>query len=215
MADIFELFKKIGTGNTTTAGTPEYIIVGLGNPGDKYITTRHNAGYMALDYISGRLSCDVRTLKFHALIGDASLPLGNGESVRVLLMKPQTFMNLSGQAVVKVLNFFKADFSDLLVLYDDLDIDIGLLRFRASGSSGTHNGMRNIIALLGSGEFARARIGTKKDNPQIPTLDYVLMKIPAEREELLSKATDKAVLLSIDFIKGESAEKIMCAYNGK
>ncbi len=187
------------------------IIVGLGNPGKTYEKTYHNAGFMAIDKLANKLGASFSAKpKLSSQIAQVNY---GGE--KVVLVKPETFMNLSGQAVVKVLNFFKADFSDLLVLYDDLDIDIGLLRFRASGSSGTHNGMRNIIALLGSGEFARARIGTKKDNPQIPTLDYVLMKIPAEREELLSKATDKAVLLSIDFIKGESAEKIMCAYNGK
>jgi PTH1 family peptidyl-tRNA hydrolase len=187
------------------------IIVGLGNPGEKYENTYHNVGFLAVDMLADKLGArwSLKS-KLLALVAETNF---GGE--KVLLVKPQTFMNLSGESVRAVVNFFKVDLKDVLVIYDDLDLPIGTLRYRQSGSSGTHNGMRNILKELGSGDFPRARIGTANDNPNIPTIDYVLSKISTEKRVEIDKALLSVTELAKDFVSGKSAEKIMCDYNGK
>ncbi len=187
------------------------IIVGLGNPGAKYENTYHNVGFIAVDMLAQKLGAKFSLKsKMLAMVGECFY---GGE--KVIIVKPQTFMNLSGESVRAVLNFYKADLSNLLVVFDDLDLDVGNIRFRKNGSAGTHNGMRNILQEIGSGDFSRARIGIKKDNPQIPTVDYVLSKIAGERQAVISDACNLSCELCIDFIKGLDGEKIMCKYNGK
>ena len=135
-------------------GTYSYLIVGLGNPGPKYEMTRHNAGFLAVDLLALQEHVDIKKLKFHALVGDVRL---GGE--RCLLMKPQTMMNLSGDAVAEAANFYKIPPERVLVLFDDISLDVGRTRVRRKGSAGGHNGIKSIIARLGSQDFPRVKIG--------------------------------------------------------
>lgn len=187
------------------------IIVGLGNPGAKYENTYHNVGFTAVNKLANFLGG--KFLLKSKLKAEILECFYKGE--KVIVVKPQTYMNLSGESVRAVLNFYKADLSNLLVVYDDLDLEVGAIRFRNSGSAGTHNGMKNILLEIQSGDFPRARIGIKKDNALIPTIDYVLSKIVGDRATLIDDACDKATKLCLDFIENLSNEKIMCKYNGK
>ena len=144
MANIFDLFRTIGS-SQSTASPVSWLVVGLGNPGKEYESTRHNAGFMAIDAIAAKAGADVTRLKDKALVGEASL----GET-RVLLVKPQTYMNLSGEAVAAAASFYKIPPERVLVLCDDVSFDVGFLRFRKKGSAGGHNGLKSIIGCLGS-----------------------------------------------------------------
>lgn len=154
-----------------------YLIVGLGNPGKQYESTRHNVGFLAIDDIAEELNIKVDKLKFKSLIGEGRI--GNE---KIILAKPQTFMNLSGEAVVELVNFYKIDMSNVIVIYDDIDLDTGKLRIRKSGSAGTHNGMRSIIGLLGRQDFPRIRIGVSKPKNGQDLASFVLSKF--EKSEL-------------------------------
>ncbi len=157
------------------------LIVGLGNPGREYEKTRHNVGFMAIDILANLLDVEFKTNQFQAQI--ASL---NFKGEKVLLMKPQTYMNLSGEAVSACARYYKIDTQDILVLHDDLDLPVGKIRIRYQGSSGGQNGLKNIIELLGTQDIKRIRIGIGKD-PIIPTKDYVLGKIPSDQKELVDE----------------------------
>ena len=170
-----------------------YLIVGLGNPGLSYKKTRHNAGFQALDVLAEALGVRVKTKGFSALYGE-----GRIGTERVILMKPQTYMNLSGDAVQSLMHFYKLAPDRLIVLYDDIDLPIGSLRIRANGSAGSHNGMRSVISCVGSEAFARIRIGVGKDE-SILLRDYVL-KRPSKAEqqalnEVFEHAADAAELI--------------------
>lgn len=161
-----------------------YIIVGLGNPGIAYRASRHNAGFRALDVLAARLGIRVSKRFRRALIGE-----GVYAGRRLLLAKPQTYMNLSGEAVQALLSYYKAPPGNLIVLYDDIDLPVGFLRIRAAGSAGTHNGMRSIIACLGGQEgFARVRIGVGKQQVGRDLAHHVLAKPSREEQALLDAA---------------------------
>ena len=130
-----------------------YIIAGLGNPGKKYENTRHNMGFLAVDLLAEKYGIRIDKIKFKALVGE-----GRIAGQKVLLVKPQTYMNLSGQSIVEVMNFYKVEIENLIVIYDDIDIPTGTIRLRKKGSAGTHNGMRNIVYLLGDDGFPRIRV---------------------------------------------------------
>lgn len=171
------------------AGAPEYLICGLGNPGPKYDMTRHNAGFLYLDRLADRLGVPVKKLKFKALVGDAEL---NG--VRCLLMKPQTFMNLSGEAVRDAADFYKIPPEKILVVFDDISLEPGVLRIRRKGSDGGHNGIKSILYHLGSDAFPRIKIGVgKKPHPDYDLAAFVLSKFPADAQKPLADAIDRAV----------------------
>lgn len=172
------------------------IIVGLGNPGDKYAYTYHNVGFLTLDIIADRLGITVDDPECDSLTGVKNIV---GE--RVVLAKPQTFMNLSGKAVKQLLGRYRAAPSDLLVIYDDIDIEKGTFRYRERGSAGTHNGMRDIISSLGGGEFARLRVGTGKVPDNIPLVAYVLMNITDEDRVLIGGAAKEAADKAIEWLK--------------
>lgn len=185
------------------------IVIGLGNPEPKYLKTLHNLGFMTADVLADRLGASfTKKPKLKSLVAETSLA---GE--KVLIVKPLTYMNLSGEAVVAVRNFYKVPEKDCLIIYDDLDLKIGTIRYRKNGSAGTHNGMRNIVAERGTSEYPRVRIGSEKENPFIPIIDYVLSEIPKEHEEDYKKAIKKAADCAEDFIKGLSADELMCKYN--
>ena len=158
------------------------IIVGLGNPGKKYEFTRHNMGFIAVDYLGDKYSIKVNKIKFRSLIGE-----GNIDGEKVILVKPQTYMNLSGEAVRDIVNFYKIDINDLIVIYDDIDTELGNIRIRKFGSAGTHNGMKSIIYQLNSDRFPRVRIGIGKPN-DIPLMNYVTGRITDKEKKPLKSA---------------------------
>ena len=171
MSNIFDIFKKIEQEKSAAGNSPiTHIVVGLGNPGDKYFHTRHNAGFLAMDYISQRCGATVNRSKFKALVGE-----GNIAGKRVLLMKPQTFMNLSGEAVAEAAKFYKVPIENIVVLSDDVNLDVGRMRVRKSGSDGGQKGLRSIILQMNSDAFPRIRFGVgKKPHPDYDMADWVL-----------------------------------------
>jgi PTH1 family peptidyl-tRNA hydrolase len=187
------------------------VIIGLGNPDLKYQNTFHNLGFMSLDKTASLLGASFSKEKFRSLIAETVV---NGE--KVLLVKPLTYMNLSGEAVREIVTFYKLDLSDIIVIYDDFDLKAGELRIRENGSAGTHNGMRNIIALLGSEKFARIRVGFKPAGEiKIPLIDLVLSGIKAEDKPLFEETLSLAGNAGADFAKGVSVQEIMRKYNRK
>lgn len=209
MADIFDLFKKISPSATRDAGTPEYIIAGLGNPGDKYTFTRHNAGFLALDYISQKCGVKVNQLKFKALTAAATI----GEH-RVLLMKPQTFMNASGEAVSEAAAFYKIPSEKIIVISDDVAQAVGRMRIRKSGSDGGQKGLRSIITIMNTDQFPRIRIGVgEKPNPDYDMADWVLGKIPEEDRKKIFSVIE-CVYNSLPLILDGKIDDAMGKYNG-
>ncbi|MBE6617758.1 MAG: aminoacyl-tRNA hydrolase [Ruminococcaceae bacterium] len=181
MADIFDLFKKIATEKKTDSGNIEYLVIGLGNPGEKYTYTRHNAGFLAMDYICQKIGCKVNKVKFKALVGDCTI---GGH--RALLMKPQTYMNNSGEAVREAADFYKIPAEKIIVISDDVAQAPGRMRIRKSGSAGGQKGLNSIIVHLGTDQFPRIRIGVgEKPNPEYDMADWVLGKIPEEDQKKL------------------------------
>ena len=170
MADIFELFKKISKSDTGSTSPITHIVVGLGNPGAKYANTRHNAGFMAVDYICEKLAVKADRSKFEALVGEVNIA-----GKRVLIMKPQTFMNNSGLAVYDAATFYKIAPENIIVISDDVNLDVGRLRVRASGSAGGQKGLNDIILQMGSDKIPRIRVGVgKKPHPEYDMADWVL-----------------------------------------
>ena len=176
-----------------------YLIVGLGNPGREYEHTRHNAGFDAIDVLAGKLGADVKEKKHKGLCGKGMIA---GE--KVILLKPQTFMNLSGESVRAAADFYKIDAEHMIVLYDDIDLDVGKLRVRAKGSAGGHNGIKNIIAHMGTQEFPRVRIGVGAKPDRMDLADYVLgrfaQEVRPEMEEALGEAAVAAIAVVEDGI---------------
>lgn len=188
--------------------TYDYIIVGLGNPGAKYEMTRHNAGFLAIDLFAINENVDVKKLKFHSLVGDVKI-----NDKKCLLMKPQTFMNNSGEAVGEAAKFYKIPPENIIVLSDDISLDVGKLRIKRKGSAGGHNGLKSIIAHLGSENFTRIKIGVgKKPNPEYDLANWVLGRFPKELESDLKKALENAGS-SISLIVNEEIDKAMNLYN--
>ncbi len=183
MADIFDLFKQIAQKREeSTAGDPiSCLVVGLGNPGDKYFHTRHNAGFLALDYISQKANTNIDRSKFKALVGEANIA-----NKRILLMKPQTFMNNSGEAVSEAASFYKIKPENIIVIFDDISLDVGRMRVRRDGSAGGHNGIKSIIEHIGSDKFPRIKIGVgQKPHPDFDLADWVLSEFGKEDKEKL------------------------------
>lgn len=171
------------------------LIVGLGNPGPHYELTRHNVGFMVIDLVADMLNTDFKLSKQRALVAESRL---DGE--KILLVKPQTFMNLSGEAVFALLNWYKLSPQDVIVVYDDLDLAVGRLRIRDRGSAGGQKGMSNIISLLGTEEIIRIRVGIGRPPVGWNTADYVLSTFSDDEwkilQELLPKAGEAALLLA-------------------
>ena len=207
MANIFDLFDKIK--KDTPASAPiTHIIVGLGNPGEQYLTTRHNAGFCAIDYIASSLGVKIDRLKFKALVADVTL----GEK-RVLLMKPQTYMNLSGEAVSEAASFYKIPPENIIVLCDDTSFDVGMMRIRRKGSHGGHNGLKNIILLLGSDAFPRIKLGVgAKPSKDYDLADWVLGNFSKTEREKLFEIFEKVYASSSLIVSGK-IDEAMCQYS--
>lgn len=151
-------------------------IVGLGNPGEKYAHTRHNAGFDVIDILSQKLNIPVKKLKCHAVLGEGLLE--NGQ--KLALIKPQTFMNLSGQCVAEALSWYKITPREMLLIVDDIDLPFGQVRIRSKGGPGTHNGLRHIVQCTGTGDFPRVRVGMGAPPPEWDLADWVLGKFADE-----------------------------------
>ena len=170
-------------------GTFDYLIAGLGNPGREYENTRHNAGFVAADMISDKFNISISKSKFDALYGDGSIA-----GARVLLVKPQTYMNLSGQAIQKLSAFYKIPTDKVIVMHDDVSLDVGKIRIRRKGSAGGQKGLANIIQLLGTEEIPRIKIGVgAKPHPDYDMKDWVLGKIPSEQQAAFKTACENSV----------------------
>ena len=179
MSDIFELFKKISS-SSPAQGAPEFIVAGLGNPGREYAFTRHNAGFLAMDYLTEKRNLgDLRTSRFRSLVLQTVL-----DGKKVLLMKPQTYMNDSGEAVREAADFYRISPERILVISDDVAQEPGRMRIRRSGSDGGQKGLRSVIEHLGTDAFPRIRIGVgAKPHPDYPMADWVLGRIPEEDQK--------------------------------
>ena len=209
MADIFELFKKIQTNTPSDAGAPEYIVAGLGNPGDKYTFTRHNAGFLAMDYISQKLGVKINQLKFKSLTAQTTIA-----GKRVLLMKPQTFMNASGEAVSEAANFYKIPPEKIIVISDDVAQAPGRMRIRKSGSDGGQKGLRSIITIMNTDQFPRIRIGVgEKPNREYDMADWVLGKLSDGDCKAMYPCLEAAYEIIMLIMNGKT-EDAMGRYNG-
>ena len=181
MADIFDLFKKIAKKEDAPTSPIAWIVVGLGNPGKKYFNTRHNAGFLCLDYIAQKENIRIERSKFHSLCGEGQIA-----GQRVLLMMPQTFMNHSGTAVKEVMDFYKIDPSHLIVISDDITQKPGKIRVRAKGSSGGQKGLGDIIYQLGRDDFPRIRLGVgEKPHPDYDLADWVVSEFTPDEQKAL------------------------------
>ena len=210
MADIFDLFKQISRNDTATGGAVEYIVVGLGNPGAQYVHTRHNAGFLAIDHLAQSYSAHVDRAKFKALVGEATVA-----GKRVLLMKPQTFMNLSGEAVGEAARFYKLPPERVILLSDDISLEVGRLRVRRKGSAGGHNGLKSVQAHLGSEDYPRIKLGVgQKPHADYDLVDWVLSAFSAEELKALTASFD-TVRKGLEAILASDIDSAMQICNGK
>ena len=201
MANIFDLFKQISKNEDTSSGPIEYIVAGLGNPGAQYEKTRHNAGFLAMDYLAEKYGARIDRAKFKALVGETTIA-----GKRVLLMKPQTFMNSSGEAIAEAARFYKCPSEKIIVISDDFLLDVGRLRVRRNGTHGGHNGLKSIQRELSTTEYPRIRIGVgQKPHPDYDVIDWVLGNFSSEdlkqisaRFESLSQGLEKILSSDVD-----------------
>lgn len=201
-----KFFNKFAVEKNTSA--PEYIVCGLGNPGSQYESTRHNVGFMTIDRLCERESLQCKKIKFKSLVGNAVLSGKN-----VLLMKPSTFMNKSGEALVEAMNFYKIPPKKVILIFDDISLDVGKMRIRQKGSHGGQNGVKNIIYLTGKDDFPRIKIGIgNKPHPDYDLASWVLSHFKKEEGKVLEKVLDDAVSSVILMLEGK-AQDAMNKYN--
>ena len=185
-----------------------YVIVGLGNPGKQYEHTRHNVGFDVIDILAKEYGISVTKIKHKALIGE-----GRVGSEKVILVKPQTYMNLSGETLIDIYNYYKVDSNNIVVIYDDIDLEVGKIRIRKKGSGGTHNGMRSILKCLGTNEFPRVRIGVSKPRQGQDLADFVLSRFRKEEADDIQGGLEKAAK-AVDCMIRENLDLAMNKYNG-
>ncbi len=184
-----------------------YLIVGLGNPGREYVMNRHNIGFMAIDRLAERLDCTLDRVRHRAIIGDGRL----GQH-RLILAKPQTFMNRSGDAVGPLARYYKVDPERILVIYDELDLPFGTLRMREKGSSGGHNGMKSLINPLGQ-DFPRLRLGIGRPPGKMPAHAHVLKDFKGEDLEIVDMMLER-VIQAVELMVNEGTQAAMTRFNG-
>ena len=194
--------------DTSRSGGIEFLIVGLGNPGGKYEITRHNAGFLCADLFAESMNTEIKRLKYHALTAEVNI-----DGHRCLLMKPQTFMNNSGEAVAEAAKFYKIPLEKIIVVFDDISLPIGKLRVRRKGSAGGHNGIKSLIAHLGSENFPRVKIGVgAKPHPDYDLADWVLASFKKEDFPALKEAMVNACE-AVKLIVNGNTDKAMNLYN--
>lgn len=186
-----------------------YYIVGLGNPGIQYENTRHNAGFITIDYLARKYSIDVRKIKFKSLIGQGVI---SGQ--KVMLVKPQTYMNNSGEAIREIYKYFDFNHDKLIVIYDDIDIDFGSIRIRKKGSAGTHNGMKSIIYNLEFDDFPRIKVAVGKKPSYMDLANFVLSGFSKQEAKIIEEEV-KLTSDAIEMILEEGIEKTMSMFNSK
>ena len=202
---MFNRFKKT---TSVSVGTPEFLVVGLGNPGNKYTYTRHNSGFLCLDMLSQKLNFRIDRLKFKSLICDTKI---NGH--RCIVMKPQTFMNNSGEAIRECANFYKIKPENIIVIYDDISLDVGKLRIRRKGTDGGHNGIKSIIYHLNSDQFPRIKLGCgKKPHPDYDLIDWVISEFKKDELKALEPALENACK-ALELMLDNQIDKAMNLYN--
>ena len=195
-------------GKNRAAG-PEWLVVGLGNPGEKYENTRHNVGFLTVDELAERARVPVQKLKYRALTNTVELG-----GARALLMKPVTYMNLSGEAVGQAARFYKIPPERVLVISDDVSLPLGKLRIRKSGSAGGHNGLKNIIQHLGTDQFPRVKIGVgEKPHPDYDMADWVLSRFTGEDLKTITQAVKRAAD-AVECVVKDGPDKAMNRFNG-
>lgn len=173
-----------------------YLIVGLGNPEPEYSKTRHNMGFNTINMLSEEYKININKTKFKGLYGTGEI-----EGEKVILLKPQTYMNLSGESVIQFINFYKIPMENLIIIYDDFDTDIEKIRIRKTGSAGSHNGMKSIIQYLKTEKFMRIRVGIGKTEYENDMINYVIGKVPEEEVKRLEKGVEKAKLAVVEILK--------------
>lgn len=173
-----------------------YLIVGLGNPEKDYGNTRHNMGFNVINKLAKQYKIEVTKNKFKGLYG-----IGIIEGEKVILLKPQTFMNLSGQSIQEIIQFYKIEKEQLIIIYDDIDIEAGIIKIRKAGGPGTHNGMKSVVKELNTQNLKRIRIGIGMPKQKEDLIEYVLGAIPEEEKEDLDKGADSAKEAVIEIIK--------------
>lgn len=200
------LFKR--KPQSQTLGAPEFLVVGLGNPDKKYAFTRHNSGFLCVDMLAEQYGFTVKKLKFKSLVGDAEI---GGH--RCLVLKPQTYMNLSGEAVRDAAQFYKIPPERIVVLFDDISLDVGKIRIRRKGTDGGHNGIKNIIYHLNSDKFPRIKIGVgKKPHPDYDLADWVLSEFKKDEEAPLKTALENATA-ALEYMLDGKIDEAMNRYN--
>ncbi len=208
MNDIFKLFDKIHSKAPETNGKMEYIIIGLGNVGNKYENTRHNIGFMAVDTLAEKYNCQVKKIKFKSLVGETVI-----SGKKCLIMKPTTFMNNSGEALVEAMNFYKIPIENVIVCYDDISLEPSKLRIRKKGSHGGHNGIKSIALLTGSDNFPRIKLGVgAKPHKDYDLADWVLSCFPKDDIPLIKESTNNAVAC-IELMVDGKIDSAMNKYN--
>ena len=201
------LFRRLKSAPGSASDT--YVIIGLGNPGKEYENTRHNMGFRAIDVLSSDENIEISRNKFHALIGR-----GRIAGKKVILVKPQTYMNRSGQAVREAAMYFDVPSQNLIVIYDDIDLPTGSIRIRKSGGAGTHNGMKSVVEQLGTKDFVRIRIGVGGAEDGEDLVDRVIGKVPKAEQELLDEAAVEAARAAKDIIT-DGVDNAMNRHNHK
>lgn len=205
---IFDIFDQLNKDKPVMQGAVEYIIAGLGNPGVQYESTRHNAGFMAVDTLAQKHNFEMKKLRFKALTGEVML-----SGKRCLVMKPSTFMNNSGEAIVEAMNFYKIPIENVIICYDDISLEPGKLRIRKKGSDGGHNGIKSIIYLTGSQDFPRIKLGVgAKPHKDYDLADWVLGNFPKEDLPKMHEATDNACK-AMELIVAGQTDKAMNSFN--
>ncbi len=207
MANIFDLFKQISSENNTPKGPVTHIVAGLGNPGAKYAQTRHNAGFMALDYIEEKYNFKTNKVKFKSLVGETTFA---GKSV--LFMRPQTFMNLSGEAIREAADFYKVPSDNIIIIYDDVSFDPGTMRIKRKGSAGGHNGIKNIILQLDTDVFPRIKLGVGIKPKEYDMVDWVLGKMPPDTHKDFFATLEKTPE-ALELIISGNLDKAMNQFN--
>lgn len=184
-----------------------FLIVGLGNPEDEYAKTRHNMGFNAVNEIAKKYEIDISRSKFNGLYGSGII-----ENEKVILLKPQTYMNSSGESIIEFMNFYKLDLDNLIIIYDDIDIEPGKIKIRKNGSPGSHNGMKSVVHCLATDNFKRVRIGIGKPKENKDLIEHVIGAIDDEDLENLTSGVNKAKEAVIEILKN-GVDSAMNKYN--
>ena len=184
-----------------------YLIVGLGHPEEEYSKTRHNMGFNVINKLSKEYEIEVNKNKFNGLFGSGEI-----EGKKVILLKPQTYMNLSGKSIIEAINFYKINMEEIIVIYDDVDVEKGNIKIRKQGSAGSHNGMKSVVEELGTENFTRIRVGIGKPEFKGDMINYVIGYIPEEEVKILDEGTQKAKDAVVEILKN-GVDKAMNIFN--